>query len=450
MSFSRVAKLARRAARLSGFDKLSSAVNGHKKEAKYTLTTQNAGPKALDMVRQILGNYTLPNKPVLGYSGVRNLRSASNNKLQSGVVTIHAEFKTRTGVNVGIDVPVEIRDGELVEPSVVVMNGQPKIIAQSSFDTIIEYNSARGPESLRDMYDPPMTKHHNQMALDNRKQNVRVNKGMFATASRQAQLRNIVAGKQAQLEDFAPIREKDEHNPDARFAWYGLLPDGTVQVELRGHNGAITTYDFANAQEMKNVAEARGWDLIPEVMSEPIADQDLYYQSQVNSGSGRSPADVELDLAATYDDLARKWKEYAKREFPGRPLHKESPLMKVIVKYEQLRDHALAKAERLEQEFAKDAQYIEDFDYKDVDPAKDSRENHLDPAEDYDDFDICVGSEYSLKEDIEIKERGGAVWEYNKGSKVTVIRDHAGDNTSFVVEFEDGCQAIVGRHFLKE
>lgn len=294
--FSRISRLARRAIRSESFAELGDALHGHRKQAAYKLTTQNAGPEAVELVRDILGNYTLPSKPNLGASSVRNIKTASNNKLDSGVITVHAEFRTKTGVNVGIDIPVEIRDGEFIEPSVIVVAGSPRIIAQSTFSAITESNTLYEDEPVRDMYAAPMDTRENKHSLENRGKRERSNKGMFsasATGNREA-LRAVVAGK------------------------------------------------------------------------------------------------------------------------------------------------------------ATTAQYVE-FDYEDAEPGRNAdQDSWLDPAERKEEFDVHAGDELSLTETVEVRNRGGGVVEYTKGTKCLILRDVAGDNTSFAVQFDDGRQAIVERHLVKK
>lgn len=286
--FSRVATAARRAMRLDKFADLKNAFGGH--EAKMRLTSQNVGQAAISMVREILDQYSLPNRPNLGYSGIRAARLASNNKIDGGVITVHAEFRTRTGVNVGIDVPVEVREGQLIEPSVVVVNGSPRIIAQSTFDDIVSHNTFKEQARIRPIYSAPLTSEQNAAELEHRREQTRVNKGLFSASKNREVLRNIVAGKAAQ--------------------------------------------------------------------------------------------------------------------------------------------------------------YVE-HDYESFDPARNvDPEDFLQPAEQED--GLQPGDTTSLSEAVEVRNRGGGVEEYSSGSKVTIVRDMAGDGTVYVVEFDDGLQAIVESGLLKK
>jgi hypothetical protein len=259
-------------------------------ESKTRLTSQNVGKAAIDLVRDMLGSYILPNRPDLGYSGLRSVRLIQNNKIAEGVITIHAEFRTRTGINVGIDIPVEVREGQLMEPSVVVVDGSPRIVAQSTFDAIVANNTFKEDARIRSIYSAPHTSAQNKLELENRRVQTRVNNGLFSIPANRTALRNILAGKSAQ--------------------------------------------------------------------------------------------------------------------------------------------------------------YVE-HDYKTFDPARNvDPENFLNPAER--EQGLMSGDTTSLSEEVEVKNRGGGVDSYPSGSKVTIVRDRAGDGTSYVVEFDDGYQAIIESGLLKK
>jgi cell division septation protein DedD len=291
--FSRENRLARRARRLAEYDSLTgmgSAPNAGR------LTTQNAAHRAMQLVRETLDGYRMPATPKLSYSGIRNARTAqSSSKLEDGVLTIFAELRTLSGIKVGFDIPIEIHNGELQEPSVVVIDGAPRIIAQSTFDDVVDRATIRETQPPRAMYSAPMSQASARDAYANRSLRTKVNNGMFSVGANRQALKDAIAGKCASPEDYDTDTEKDP-----------------------------------------------------------------------------------------------------------------------------------------------------------VDPARNQQDDDwLDPAERYEQHDLHSGMETTLKEELEIGDRGGVKYELSKGTKCTIVRDHAGDNKSFVVRFEDGMEAIVERHFLK-
>jgi hypothetical protein len=297
--FSREARLARRARRIAEFDGLIGV--GSKNERQ--ITTQNAPQHVIKMVREVLNGYHLPALPKLSYSGMRSASVAQDSsKLESGVITVFAELKTLSGINIGFDVPVEIRAGKVVEPSVVVIDGAPRIIAQSTFDDMVNRSTLHDTRPVRSMFAPPMRKDLAAQAYSNRNKVTRVNTGMFSLGPNRRALKDAIAGR------TASIREA-------------------------------------------------------------------------------SPEDYDSDTEHESPDVERNHQD----------------------------------------------------------------DDYLDPAERMEQHNIYIGQETSLKESLEIGDRGGVKYDLPKGTKCTIVRDHAGDNKTFVVRFDDDnkLEAIVERHFLK-
>jgi hypothetical protein len=364
------------------------------------LTTQNIGPRALTLVHDILANYLLPSQPKLSYSGVRGVKVASGNHLEEGVITIHADFRTRTGVQVGIEIPVEVRQGQLSEPSVVIHDGIPRVIAQSTFDGLTTANTFYETLQQREMYAAPFSPQTQETMQDHHVRVERVNPGMFSLKANQDALRAAIQGKaitgQALGQPVKPENiltmgtssrqpitmknpARDPHGPSS----FGRTLSPTNRTERD-----VTQPDIENTN--------------PDVTDTNIS------QPTVTNTKTYGPPGTDPDY------------RLPKIRPPLGAMRQASP---------------------------------EDYDAEDrhekPDPDRNEQdEDCLDPAE-RDNQDIEVGEDYSLTESMEVKERGGVVHDLSKGTKCTVLRDHAGDNKSFVVEFEDGLQAIVERHFLK-
>jgi hypothetical protein len=296
--YSREARFARRTRRLAEYEVLAGV--GESDERR--LTTQTAPQHAIKVAREVLDGYRLPAMPKLSYSGMRNTKTATDSsKLEDGVITIFAEMKTISGINIGFDIPIEIRAGKILEPSVVVVEGAPRVIAQSTFDDLVERSTMHDTRPVRDMFSPPMPNDVANKAYSNRSKVTRVNTGMFSLGANRKALADAIAGRSASIKEASP-----------------------------------EDYD---------------------------------------SDTEHEPPDVERNQ--------------------------------------------------------------QDDDW-------------LDPAERMEQHDLYAGQEVTLKEELEIGDRGGIRYDLTKGTKCTIVRDLAGDNKSFVVRFEDeGLEVIVERHFLK-
>jgi len=383
--FSRNKRLKRRAVRSNTvYEKISSSV---KAEKKSKLTTQNVGGHALTLVREMLGSYSLPRSPELSYSGCRHTRLAEKgDAIKDGVITIHASFKTNSGVNVAFEVPVEINDGELLEPSVIVHGGAPRIIAQSTFDNISTNNTIYDMVPVRDMYAAPM---EHSVAADmyaNRIKHQRASEGMF----RQSENRNLIKKALRLGTDLEMARE----------------------AQIQDQQEIVT--DMGDTHErQQNVAI---WlDQLGEI------------RSQLGRVTGLQRAKYEAQHQKALDALAKlglssaEIESMLKRQSGGMSGRRASP-----------------------------EDYDADDKHEKPDPARNQQDmDCLDPSERKKQHDLAPGMEATLALDVEIKERGGVAHDKSKGTKCKILRDHAGDNKSFVVEFEDGLQSIVERYFLK-
>lgn len=447
--FSRKNRLARRARRLAEFDSLT----GINHKAKGKLTTQNAGQHAVSMARDLLNNFRMPSFPKLSYSGIRNARTAqSSSKLEDGVVTIFAEIRTISGVNVGFDIPMEIRDGELMEPSVVVVDGAPRIIAQSTFDDLVERSTMYDLPPVREMYSAPVQQNQAAEAYGNRTKMKRVNTGLFSLGAARQALKDAVAGRSitAQMEAAGP----DEDAMNLRI------------------NDLSHKMDFGMGSKDQHMQELQKLVKQREQLRNTLQPKGKGPHEADEQTAQRSPLAPAQTPGSTYGvgghQITQPMPGLKKKLSPGQaPGYSQNTdvtqvdtSLPTAIEDTSVRTQPEDRTRNLSQKPEQTkvspprAAGVEDYDADDKHEKPDHDRNHqdddwLDPAERYHQHDLHVGQEVSLKEALEVKERGGAVYDLPKGTKCKILRDHAGDNKSFVVRFEDeSLEAIVERCFL--
>lgn len=438
--FSRDKRLARRAERLGDMNKVAESVPTR---SASKITTQNAGLQAVTLVRDMFNNYNLPRSPALSYSGIRGARKASDSsKLEDGVVTVYAEFKTPSGVNVGLEVPVEIRHGELLEPSIVVHDGAPRVIAQSTFDDIVSRSCLHEELPVRSMYSAPMEKAQADRMYGNRTKIVTTMPGMFKFESTKRAIRAAVHGTHiktgASIKIFTMDDLSGEMGPDGNFTsnyqadWTALCEDGKYRnVQISGSNIEMwdnVVYNTAEEAYAAYMLGAERVQLTPQQLADPglvidvldLRDGGILWQASRH---------------AEYDEDGNWIKPWEKKDEGDETKDKK----------EAAKDHWDTATSERSKELDKDQHP------KKPDPDRNEQKlDWLDPAERHEQNDLGPGDETSLKEGLEYRERGGVKWDLPAGKKCTILRDHAGDNKSFVVRFDDGLEAIVERHFLKD
>lgn len=112
---------------------------------------------AMQFVRDALSDYDIPSVK-LRYTGMKRMGTGrlGDTSFQDGVITVQAELASLSGIKQFIDVPVIVRAGKMVYPEVMLHNGSPRVMAQSTFDDLIEQVNIYELEPERkNMFVPP-------------------------------------------------------------------------------------------------------------------------------------------------------------------------------------------------------------------------------------------------------------------------------------------------------
>ena len=541
--FSIEARAARRAKRLSGF----SALSGSGNSTEGRLTTQNAGMHAVQMAREVLENFRLPMVPKLSYSGIKNARTAqSSSKLEDGVITVFAEMKTLSGINVGFDIPMEIRAGELMEPSVIVVEGAPRIIAQSAFDDVVERSTIYSDPPVRELYSPPLSQSAAHEQYGNRYKVKTISNGMFSSHASKQALRDAIAGRAVTAQMAAPSMayrvildgpvgvcvgfvpdgfEFDEFNlvSDDGGSSVVISPSGdmaimsdpamateppdlmiwrsepefeawvsSMQFDAASHAAQLDVQSAPADSQGRGTGGHQITQPIPKLRKQVPGPQGYNPGGSIPSGNNHIPGTptgvdpskqlgdptrnensdltqvdplmqdeptLNMNLGGPEDEQTTDLEPGLNdtKMSPKRPAvpwntnaAKEESWFEKNVKNKKKDAPDEEPAEEPEEKSAaKDDDDSEDHpERRDVD-RNEQDEDALDPAE-RDTNDLHRGMEVTLKEELEVRNRGGGSIDYSKGTKCEIVRDLAGDNKAFVVRFKDGQEVIVDRSFLKK
>ena len=116
--------------------------------------------EAVQETRRVLSSLNFPMLPQIAYVKSRNVRFASHDETQvvSGVIDLNCRITSKSGVDVEATIPVNVRKGEVIPPTVMQFNGSDYVISQSSVDKIINRHSSFELMPLRDQYQPFQTR----------------------------------------------------------------------------------------------------------------------------------------------------------------------------------------------------------------------------------------------------------------------------------------------------
>lgn len=124
------------------------------------ISSQDLVREAYDVVREVLDQFDIPLRPVLSYNKVKDLRLAQDDfdKVVEANVVFNVEFKTVTGARKLATISVPVSRGSLLPPSIIDIDGIPQVIAQSTFNTLINRNTSFAKEPLKGhIFSPPLS-----------------------------------------------------------------------------------------------------------------------------------------------------------------------------------------------------------------------------------------------------------------------------------------------------
>src|SRR5579872_3227391 len=213
-------RLARRTARLQQFSQLREVLQkqagGWDMRDRMTRgerprTTAQFVQKAIETTRDLLDTFDFPVQPRLQYTGVKTFRRASdelNAPVEDGIIMLTASFVTQSGVKNEVGIPVLVRDGMIVQPSVMFHEGTMKVIAPSSVNQIIATGTFDQPLPSRGQFSGPLSRQEQtnwfEQSTNPHMDRSRFAPGMFGKLSTRELLRAAVRGDR----DFSRVAQQ--------------------------------------------------------------------------------------------------------------------------------------------------------------------------------------------------------------------------------------------------
>ena len=162
----RAGRAQRRAARLAEMQGLGHAVRGSLQWQLDDASEQvpgiplthgmHPGTAALQAAGTALSQLSIPGGYKLNYRGMSRSSGRGQHGMTDGTIVVTADLKTLSGIRVQLDIPMIVRQGRLLEPSVFFHEGYPRIIAQSTLDSILDRGTFSRPQLARShMYSSP-------------------------------------------------------------------------------------------------------------------------------------------------------------------------------------------------------------------------------------------------------------------------------------------------------
>lgn len=111
--------------------------------------------QAKEFADDIMSEYDLPSNFETSTEIARGFDKLSSKLLKeiSGIVTIGFSFSTLSHHKLYMELPIVVRKGEMQRPSVVVINGNKKVLSQDLFNEIIATHKSVRPKTYK-LYSP--------------------------------------------------------------------------------------------------------------------------------------------------------------------------------------------------------------------------------------------------------------------------------------------------------
>lgn len=406
--------------------------------------------QAIVATRRILQDFPFPLPPDIRYQGPR---TASVNEAFGGgddVIVLNATITTASGVRNDVDIPVFIRNGQVVDPGVLVYAGAPRVIAPSTFEAILKAGTFTNPLTHRDQYGAPPSVSESQTWYEHlRKQEPyqRRNPGMFSLANYRGRL--------------AVRSPRMLRAVDAAFARRAQMTDAVQLLEQWAAPAPDTDDDMDKL--LKRLVDEGGIDPV-----DALDALDIVYELWHDKVASLPPAFGDTQLECGPAELIGDRVHMSVRFSPEQsPRMSDGYLFHLLKTYVQ-RDAQARNVGQIIADFQIDhldrGECIAEVSFKSsetnapalagpnlrlaaVHPTQDKTD--LAPAERGErDNPPSVGDDVALKKQFEARSRGGAVHVLEKGSKGKVVKDLFGDGLSLEVQFE-GARTVVPAGMLK-
>lgn len=135
-----------------------------------------------------LTKFDWPLAPEISYRGLKHPKMADDNTVKEGMAIYGIKSISPSGINVDFEIPLSVRNGGFMEPSVMMVSGVPRIICQAEIDNLMKRCTFAEPMDVRGgIFTPPLEREVRQTLLslrDELGEMPHVNRGLFYLADR--------------------------------------------------------------------------------------------------------------------------------------------------------------------------------------------------------------------------------------------------------------------------
>ena len=279
---------------------------------------KNARIKAVAMVSDLLDSFDLPSRAKFEYLGMVKEATSKDGVIEDGIVKIGATIQTLMGHKIAIDIPVIVKDKNLLEPAVFFSDGSPFILCRQAIDQHIKRGTLyKETPERRNMYSPPPMEQW--MAIDHEQARVPIlnRDHMFNPGSRNPWKFRRYSGKTAApgfLDAVTPILDKY-----AELEVFDLLEanDSGLAIAATSSNPAVSSAvkEIAELAKQHGLTENKPHDSPYGLIFSFGNVQDYVKTAQRNTPRERTNIDTPAETPELWkDDVAEEVLDPAERD----------------------------------------------------------------------------------------------------------------------------------------
>jgi len=226
--------------------------------------------RAIHLVSDFLLQFEWPMPPDVIYRGVKTATRDEATPIEEAdaQVILSAKVTTTSGCRREFDIPVVVRAGQLLEPSVAIVDGMPRVLAQSLIDELVRGGTFKQKIDPRgSIYGPPMDQFAFDTYLeqdDRLKERDRYNRGMYTVGS--ARRRGQFLYEPVQLVQpkgqFPAGTTGEVVDVDERAGTFSVVWDGFEDAGIQDYRVGDPAIDLASQHAARRHAqpvEAEDW-----------------------------------------------------------------------------------------------------------------------------------------------------------------------------------------------
>lgn len=363
------------------------------------------------------------------------------------VIMLKLGFSSISGVRHQLDVPVLAREGKVVDPSVFMVNGAPRIIAPSAISDLIRSSSFSAPLQVHHMYGPPKTLQQSQETYKMTQTTPpipRSNRHMFSAA------RAAMAGP----EEFSRFQNRAQMTEAVRLLdeWQLPMPQSDEEIQK-----ILDQLSIDNNIDPMDALEAI--DIVYELWNRqasaanrtahnlpPAAGDVKLSLLPVSQHGNRLLAMVSFDAEQSRrmsDGYLRQIAvTYLKSQVIQRRLGFVADVQVTAIDRNACAVHLNFTSTKV------NMPQLHGGQVRVAALAPQQQKDHLDPAErapDQSEFPK-ISDSVTLKKDLTVTSRGGISTTFDKGATGLVVGDVQGDGLMLVVCFPGGTAQVPRQH----